>query len=359
VLALLGVAIGGSLALYAFRAPGLQTGGVFAPVSREGGLVLNNLLLSTACATVLLGTLYPLLLETVGGPKISVGPPYFDATFVPLMVPLLVAIPIGAMLAWKRGDFPGVLGRLKAAFLITGAIVVLQLVLARGSGILAALAMGLAAWIVAGSLVELAGRIQLFRGPLRRSWQRTRGLPRSTFAMALAHIGVGVFVAGVTASSAWQQEAILTMRAGESADLAGYRFTLAGIDERQGPNYVARSATFEVTAAGRAVATLRPEKRFYPVERQPTSEAGIDMGPMRDLYVVLGDPVEGEGEGALAGRHTVRIYVNPLVMWIWGGVTIMGFAGILSLSDRRHRVGAPSPARARLGAAAPAGAGAD
>ena len=357
VLALLGIAIGGSLALYAFRAPSLQAGGIFAPVSREGGLVLNNLLLSTACATVLLGTLYPLLLETVGGPKISVGAPYFDATFVPLMVPLLVAVPIGAMLAWKRGDFPGVLGRLKAAFVITGAMVVLQLVLSRGSGILAALAMGLAVWIVTGSLVELAGRVQLFRAPPRRSWQRAKGLPRSTFAMALAHIGVGVFVAGVTASSAWQQEAILTMRPGDSADLGGYSFMLAGIEERQGPNYVARRAAFEVSDGGRPVATLRPEKRFYPVERQPTSEAGIDMGLLRDLYVVLGDPVEGEGEADSA--HTVRIYVNPLVMWIWGGVGIMGFAGLLSLSDRRHRVGAPSPARTRLGAAAPAGAGAD
>jgi cytochrome c-type biogenesis protein CcmF len=355
VLALLGIAIGGSLALYAWRAPSLQAGGIFAPVSREGGLVLNNLLLSTACATVLLGTLYPLLLETVGGPKISVGPPYFDATFVPLMIPLLVAIPIGAMLAWKRGDLAGVLGRLKAALLVTGSVVVLQLVASRGSGILAALAMGLAVWIVAGSLGELAGRVRLFRVPFGRSWQRAKGLPRSTFAMALAHIGVGVLVAGVTASSAWQQEAILTMRPGESAELAGYRFTLAGIDERQGPNYVARRATFEVTAAGRPVATLSPEKRFYPVERQPTSEAGIDTGWLRDLYVVLGDPVDGEGA---SGAHTVRIYVNPLVMWIWGGVAIMGLAGLLSLSDRRHRVGAPS-ARARLGAATPAGAGAD
>jgi len=184
--------------------------------------------------------------------------------------------------------------------------------------------------------------------PLRRSWQRAKGLPRATFAMALAHIGVGVFVAGVTASSAWQQEAILVLRPGESAELAGYRFTLAGIDERQGPNYLARRATFEVSAEGRAVATLSPEKRFYPVERQPTSEAGIDTGFLRDLYVVLGDPAEGA-----PGAHSMRIYVNPLVMWIWGGIGIMGLAGLISLTDRRHRVGAPTPARARL---APAGA---
>jgi cytochrome c-type biogenesis protein CcmF len=352
VLALLGIAVGGSLALYAWRAPQLQGGGMFAPISREGGLLLNNLLLATACATVLLGTLYPLLLETVGGAKISVGPPYFDATFAPLMVPLLIAVPIGAMLAWKRGDLKGVLGRLRAALAVSAAALVLQLAVTRGTGVLAALAMTLAVWVIAGSLCELAARIQLFRVSLGRSWQRATGLPRCGYAMTLAHVGLGVFVAGVTASSAWQSEAILVMAPGESADVAGYRFELAGVADSQGPNYVARRATFEVTADGEPVAVLSPEKRFYPVERQATSEAGIDMGWLRDLYVVLGDPVEGEAAGS---AHTVRIYVNPLVMWIWGGVAIMGLAGIVSLTDRRHRVGAPMPARARL-AAAPAGA---
>jgi cytochrome c-type biogenesis protein CcmF len=357
VLALLAVAIGGSLALYAWRAPQLQGGGLFAPISREGGLLLNNLLLSTACATVLLGTLYPLLMETVGGPKISVGPPYFDATFVPLMVPLVIAIPIGAMLAWKRGDLPGILGRLKVALAVTAAGVLVQLVLTGGSGILAAGAMALAVWVVAGSLVELATRIQLFRVPLAHSWQRACGLPRSAWAMTLAHIGVGIFVAGVTASSAWRQEAILAMRPGESTELAGYQFRLDRIDERQGPNYGARRATFEITSGGRPVATLHPERRFYPVERQATTEAGIDPGLLRDLYVVLGDPVQGPA--ASGGEQTVRIYVNPLVMWIWGGVAIMGLAGLWSLSDRRHRVGAPRPALARRHTPAPAPAGAD
>jgi cytochrome c-type biogenesis protein CcmF len=346
VLALLGVAVGGSLALYAWRAPQLQGGGMFAPVSREGGLLLNNLLLATACATVLLGTLYPLLLEAFGGPKISVGPPYFDATFAPLMAPLLVAIPIGAMLAWKRGDLAGVLGRLKAALAITAAVLVVQLVVTRGSGILAAGGMALAVWVASGSLVELVQRVQLFRVPLARSWQRARGLPRSTYGMTIAHLGMGVLVAGITASSAWRGEAILVMRPGDVAPLAGYDFTLAGIAEQQGPNYVAQRATFEVTQGGEPVATLTPERRFYPVERQATTEAGIDSGFLRDLYVVLGDPAGSDG------GHTVRIYHNPLVMWIWAGVVIMGAAGGLSLTDRRHRVGAPAPARARLAAAA-------
>ena len=352
VLALLGIAVGGSLALYAWRAPQLQGRGVFAPISREGGLLLNNLLLATACATVLLGTLYPLLMETVGGAKISVGPPYFDATFAPLMVPLLIAMPIGAMLAWKRGDLAGVLGRLKAALAITAAALLVQLILTRGNDVLAVLALALAVWVIAGSLVELASRLQLMRVPLSRSWQRAQGLPRSAYAMTMAHVGLGVLVAGITASSAWQSEAILVMKPGDRAEVAGYQFTLAGIDEAPGPNYVARRATFDVTKDGAPVARVIPQKRYYPVEQQATSEAGIDMGLWRDLYVVLGDPVEG---AAIGDAHTVRIYHNPLVMWIWGGVIIMGLAGVLSLSDRRHRVGAPLPARARL-AAAPAGA---
>jgi cytochrome c-type biogenesis protein CcmF len=171
--------------------------------------------------------------------------------------------------------------------------------------------------------------------------------------MTIAHIGIGVLVAGITASSAWQSEAILVMRPGDSAPLAGYEFTLGGIADHEGPNYVARRATFEVRRDGRPVATLIPEKRFYPVERQPTSEAAIDTGWLRDLYVVLGDPAGTEG------GHAVRIYHNPLVMWIWAGVLITGVAGALSLTDRRHRVGAPAPARARRDATAPAAAGAD
>ena len=325
VLALLGIAVGGSLALYAWRAPQLQGRGVFAPISREGGLLLNNLLLATACATVLLGTLYPLLLETVGGAKISVGPPYFDATFAPLMVPLLIAVPIGATLAWKRGDLAGVLGRLKAALAITAAALLVQLVLTRGKDVLAALAMALAVWVIAGSLVELASRLQLLRVPLSRSWQRAQGLPRSAYAMTMAHVGLGVLVAGITASSAWQSEAILVMKPGDRAEVAGYQFTLARIDEVPGPNYVARRATFDVTKDGAPVARVIPQKRFYPVEQQATSEAGIDSGLWRDLYVVLGDPVEGAAAG---DAHTVRIYHNPAghvdlgrgdASWAWPG----------------------------------------
>jgi cytochrome c-type biogenesis protein CcmF len=344
ILALLGIAVGGSLLLYAWRAPSLRGSGMFAPISREGGLMLNNLLLSTACATVLLGTLYPLLLEALNGSKISVGPPYFNATFAPLMVPLLIALPVGAMLAWKRGDLMGVIGRLKAAWILALLIVAGYLFWTGGKSVLAVIGLGIAWWVILGSLVELADRIQLFRMPFSRSMRRAGGLPRSAYAMALAHIGIGVTVVGIVASSAWRTERILVMTPGDQVELAGYDFRMDDVAEGQGPNYVRRYATFEVTAGGEPIATLTPEKRFYTVERQPTSEAGIDSNLLRDLYVVLGDPPEGQNP-ATAG-YTVRIYHNPLVTWIWGGVVLMGVASALSLTDRRHRVGAPTPARA-------------
>jgi cytochrome c-type biogenesis protein CcmF len=290
-----------------------------------------------------------LLLEALGGPKISVGPPYFNATFVPLMTPLLIAVPIGAMLAWKRGDLWGVLSRLKAVALITFAVATLYLVLRWGAQVLAAFGVALAVWLVLGSLAELTQRIGLLRVPLARSWQRAKGMPRSTYAMIVAHAGLGVFVMGVTATAAWQSEAILTMRPGDTTELGGYQFTLDRVDRVPGPNYIADRATFTVTAGGRPVTTLTPEKRRYPVEGMPTTEAAIHTTWLRDLYIALGTaptgptgpdtPVTNEG-------YIVRIYKNPLVVWIWAGFAITGLAGLFSLTDRRHRVGAPQPARA-------------
>ncbi len=345
ILGLLIVAIGGSLVLYAWRAPELKSGGMFAPISREGALLLNNLLLATSCATVLLGTLYPLILETINGQKISVGPPYFNATFGPLMIPLLIVVPIGSMIAWKRGDLMGVLSRLKAAIAITLVIVIGHLLWTQGKGALAVIALGIAWWVIFGSLVELADRVQLFRVPFARSLARAKGLPLSAYAMAIAHMGLGVMMVGVVGSSAWQSERILVMKPGDTIDLAGYDFRLNDVSEYQGPNYIGRRASIVVTDEGDQVAVLQPEMRFYTVERQPTSEAGIHSNMFRDLYGVLADPPEGQ-TAAEAG-YTVRIYHNPLVTWIWGGVVMMGLAGTISLADRRHRVGAPTTAKAK------------
>jgi cytochrome c-type biogenesis protein CcmF len=349
------VAIGGSLRLYAWRAPLMQGGGAFAPVSREGGLVLNNLLLATATATVLLGTLYPLFLDAVGGRKISVGAPFFDATFVPLMVPLFLALPIGSMLAWKRGDLPGVLGRLRAVFAVTAAAILLHLALSDTRSILAALGLGLGVWVVAGPLNELAQRLGLFQVSADRVLHRARGLPRSAWAATVAHVGVGVLIIGITISSTGKSERILVMRAGDTVELAGYQVAFHGVTEAQGPNYGAQRGAFTVTTDdGAPVAELASEKRFFPVERNNTTEAGIDTTPLRDIYLVLGDQADGQ-----AGAWTVRLYHNPLVTWIWGGAVIMALGGLISLTDRRLRVGVPRPARARAVApAAPAPAGA-
>jgi len=290
---------------------------------------------------VLLGTLYPLALEALGGAKISVGPPYFNATFVPLMIPLLLAVPVGAMLSWKRGDLPGVMGRLKVAAGTSLAVALGYLAFFDLRGVLAALGFALAAWLVVGSLVELAGRIALFRIPLARSFHRLMGLPRSALGMTVAHMGLGILIVGITATSSGQVERILVMRPGETTELAGYEVTFKGVSERRGPNFVAERATFEARRNGVLETVLHSERRFFPVEQQTTTEAGIDTTLWRDLYFVLGDKA---GED---GARTVRLYFNPLVVWLWGGAVIMAFGGLISLSDRRLRVGAPVPAAAR------------
>ncbi|MFQ5984687.1 MAG: heme lyase CcmF/NrfE family subunit [Alphaproteobacteria bacterium] len=348
ILGLLVVAIGGSLTLYAVRAPALKSEGLFAPISREGSLVLNNLLLTTACATVLIGTLYPLFLDALGEGKVSVGPPYFEATFVPIMVPLLVAVAIGPTLPWKRGDLPGVLVRLKVAFAVAAVVALLSWALAAGSSPGPALGLGLAAWLFTGVLVDFAERLKLLRVPLRESWRRARHLPRAAYGMSIAHTGVAVVVAGITASSAGQTERLQVMRPGDEVDVAGYTFLFQGVEEVPGPNYAAQRGAFVVTRDGRPVAHLLPERRFFPVEEQTTTEAAIHTTWFADLYAVIGDP---DGEGGWA----TRLYHNPLVPWLWVGAVIMAFGGAVSLSDRRHRVGAPAR-RARRAAVAAASA---
>ncbi|MDJ0949241.1 MAG: heme lyase CcmF/NrfE family subunit [Alphaproteobacteria bacterium] len=347
ILVLLIIAIGGSLALYAVRAPTLRSTAVFAPISREGALLVNNLLLATACATVFLGTLYPLFLEALTDEKVSVGPPYFNATFLPIIAPALVAMAIGPLLAWKRGDLGRAMSRLWIAGLAALGVAVLSYVAAGGDGILAALGMGLAGWLFMGAMVELAERIKLFRAPLGESLSRARGLPRAAWGMTVAHAGVAVVAAGVTASGAWKTESIQAMRAGDSVEVAGYTFTFEGVKTVPGPNYRAERGTFTVTRDGRPVAVLTPEKRFYPVAQRDTTEAAIHTTWLADLYAVISEP------GA-DGAWSTRIYHNPLVPWIWIGVIVMGLGGALSLTDRRHRVGAPRRTRAEAGAAAPA-----
>jgi cytochrome c-type biogenesis protein CcmF len=336
ILLLLALTIGGAFALYAIRAPKLKLGGVFAPVSREGALVLNNLLICTATATVFIGTLYPLLDKTV-----SVGAPYYKLTFVPLMAPVVVAMVVAPLMSWKRSDLPGVLGRLKFAAAGTALVVLAVLWLQGGGPVLALVGIAFGAWCVFGAITDIAERIRLFRIPLGDSLSRALGLPRSAWGAALAHGGLGIALLGMIATSFWSTERLELAKPGDRIDIAGgYSVEFDGVRVGQGPNYELREGDLKLFHDGRFLSDLAPEKRFYPVARMPTSEVAIHTTLVGDVYVAL-------GEAQPDGRWSLRLYHHPLVPWIWGGALIMAFGGALSLSDRRLRVGAPRRAAAR------------
>ncbi|MEW5421373.1 heme lyase CcmF/NrfE family subunit [Amorphus sp. 3PC139-8] len=347
ILALLVLFIGGSLALYAWRAPLLKPGGVFAPISREGALVFNNLFLTAACATVLVGTLYPLVLEALTGQKISVGAPFFNLTFGPLMIPLLIAVPFGPLLAWKRGDIKGVLQRLWMA--LAAAVLAIAVVawLAGADKFLAALGVGLAVWLMVGALAELAFRIKLGREAIGVSLRRLTGLPRSAFGTTLGHFALGLTLLGIVAGTAFETERILVMKPGDTVDVAGYTLAFQGMEPEVGPNYRQDVAVFNVFSGGRGVAELRPAKRLYTARQMPTTEAAIHTRGLSQLYVSLGDQKEG-------GGIVVRAYQKPLILLIWLGPVVMALGGFVSLSDRRLRIGAPKPAKARVSSGAQA-----
>ncbi len=343
ILALLIVYIGGGLLLFAWRAPALKGGGLFAPVSREGALLINNLLLATAAATVLLGTLYPLILDTLGLGTVYVGPPYYNATFMPIMLPLIALTAVGPLLSWKRADLPGALGRLKFALAVALAAA-LAAWWVEGGPALALLGIAVAGWLLAGCLTEIVGRTRLLApggaGRLGR-------LPRSAWGMTLAHAGLAIAILGMTGSAAWKQEDIRILKPGESATIAGYRYRLDEVAPAPGPNYQVTRARFTVSRGGKPVAELHPEKRFYPVAETTTTQAAIRLSGIADLYAVIGEP---DGKGGWA----VRFYYEPLVPLLWIGILVMAAGGAVSLSDRRYRVGAPRAARARA-RAVPAG----
>jgi cytochrome c-type biogenesis protein CcmF len=340
ILGIMGLFIGGALTLFAWRAPLLKQGGIFAPISREGALVLNNLLLTTACAAVFVGTLYPLLLESLTGEKISVGAPFFNLTFAPLIVPLIIVLPFGPMLAWKRGDALGAAQRLTAAAAVALIIAVAILAATKRGPWLAPFGIGLGVWLIIGALTEIATRVRVFEVGPAEVWRRLRNLPRSAFGTLLAHGGLGMCVIGIVATTAWREERILALKPGEAADIAGYHLTFDGVAPRQGPNYRERVGLFSVTRSGAAVASLEPSKREFTVERNSTTEAAIHVSWRGDLYVVLGDALK-------EGAYSVRIYFNPLVRLIWLGAVVMFIGGAVSLSDRRLRVGAPRRAGSR------------
>jgi len=339
ILAILVLFIGGALALYAWRAPLLKQGGLFAPISREGALVLNNLFLTTCCATVFVGTLYPLALEAITGEKISVGAPFFNATFGPLFIPLLVAVPFGPLLAWKRGDLKGVTQRLTAAIVLALAGILVVCVM-EGRPALAAFGVGLATFVILGALTDVVERTGLWRAAFPVALRRAAGLPRSAWGTALAHIGLGVTLLGIVGETQWGTEQIVSLRPGDKVSLRHYDFTLEGTSARNGPNYSELAVKFAVRRNGELIGEMVPAKRSFPARGMTTTEAALMTRGVSQIYLSLGDVA---ADGAIA----VRLYHKPLVLLIWLGAVVMAIGGAFSLSDRRLRVGAPKPAKAR------------
>ena len=341
ILAILMVFIGGSLTLFALRAPGMKTGSLFAPISREGALVFNNLFLTTAAATVLVGTLWPLVLEAFDGSKISVGAPFFNLTFGPLMIPLLLAVPLGPLLSWKRSDLMGVVQRLY--FVAGAALLVGVIVLAYNSGgnVLAALGLGLAAWVIMGAFAEIWARSGLPSVSVPVAIARIAGMPRSVWGTAAGHFGLGLTLLGIVSVSAFQQEVIRQVQPGDTISIAGYDLRFEGVSPNKGSNFVEDVVTFVVTGNNVSEHRLMPAKRVYTTRRMPTTEAAIETYWFSQLYVSL-------GEVAKDGSVTARIWWKPFVTLIWLGAMVMAFGGIVSLSDRRLRVGAPKPSRNKI-----------
>jgi cytochrome c-type biogenesis protein CcmF len=351
ILAILTFFIGGALALFALRAGELKPGGLFAPISREGALVLNNLLLASAAAAVLIGTLYPLALEALTSDKISVGAPYFNATVLPLLAPLLLALPFGQSLAWKRGDLLGAAQRLLAA-LGLALLVAVAFRLAHGGGpVLAPLGAGLGAFLILGSITEIATRsfpsgADVSLSSARLALKRAVGLPRQAYGSALAHAGLGLTVIGI-AATAWHAETITLMRVGEARDVGGYMLTLTSLSPRQGPNYRETAANFSIAEAGVPLGDVISTKRIYTVRGTPTTQVGLMTRGLSQIYASLGD---SEADG----RIGVRLYWKPFVLLIWLGALVMAAGGALSLSDRRLRVGFVAISRlGRVGTQAP------
>ncbi|MEX1081979.1 MAG: heme lyase CcmF/NrfE family subunit [Halofilum sp. (in: g-proteobacteria)] len=331
ILAFLGLVIGGSLLLYAIRGPFTVGNNRFEWLSRETMLLGNNVVLIVAAGTVLLGTLYPLAVDSFGLGKLSVGPPYFNTVFLPLMVALLALLGGGQMVRWRRDDLRRIWLHLRYA-LVASVVLGLGIAAMLGGGLgthlSVALGLALALWVALGTIqtvrTQLSGQRKL-GGALRR-------LPASVYGMSLAHLGLAVTVVGITISSAYEVESRVRMEPGDTAVVAGQTFRFERFEERDGPNYRASTATFTASRDGEVVATMVPEKRFYQSGGQPMTEAGIDAGFTRDLYVSLGSPLGEAGDA-----WSVRLYYKPLVRWIWLGALLMSVGGLLAITDRRYR----------------------
>ncbi|MEM8572464.1 MAG: heme lyase CcmF/NrfE family subunit [Pseudomonadota bacterium] len=342
---ILALFIGGSLTLYAWRAPILRSNSVFASTSRESGLVMNNLLLVVSTLVVFFGTMWPLVAELLLGRKVSVGAPFFDLAFTPFMVALAVILPPFAILPWKRGSLSQAMQPLWGVLALSISLGALVWALQTERSILAPIGIILAAWLVGGAFMELLHRARIGKVPASETLRRLRNFPRADWGKALAHAGLGVTIFGIACITAWEQEDIRVAQVGDVFEVAGHTLRLDDVEQGQGPNFQFQRAHVSILRNGEAIAVVTPEKRIYPVQQMPTTEAGIDRSALRDVYVALGDPQVG-------GGWAIRTYVKPFANWIWGGALLMSIGGVVSLTDRRYRVGAPK----RRAASSPAGA---
>ena len=340
ILMFLVIVVGGSLTLYAFRAGSVGAGAGFAPVSRESLLLANNILLVVACASVLLGTLYPLVIDALGVGKISVGPPYFDAVFVALTAPLVFLLAIGPVASWRKAELPGVWTRLRWALAI--AIVtagLLPFVMGTWKPMVA-VGLFLAVWIAAATIVVIVQRLR------HTHW---RSNSAAWYGMVLAHLGVAVFIVGVTLVKGYGIEQNVTMDKGQTVQVGGYDFTFGGVVPVNGPNYSGVAGVVEMRKDGKLLDTLHPEKRIYNASGTPMTEAAIDAGIFGDRYVSLGEPVSDKG---LEGAWALRLYIKPFVDWIWLGCFLMALGGFVAMSDRRYRLAVRQRIAAAVGATA-------
>ena len=348
ILGLLIAAVGGGFALYAWRSPSLTRGDSFDFVSRESGLLLNNVLLVSALATVFIGTFYPLFIDLIGTDKISVGAPYFAMTFVPLVIPLLAAMVVGPMLKWKGDTLPAAFGKLRGSLLAAGIAALAVIVFTRGTKLTAAGGVALGVWVIAGSVAIFLRRVRAGTIPFTASLQLAATLPRSSYGVIVAHLGMGLLVLGITGSTAWKSENVIAMRAGETTTFAGYTIALHDVKEASGPDYDVQRAFMTVSRGADGIATpITPELRFYHARQTQTTEAAIQSGPLANLYISIGEQDDG-------GRWAVRFYHHPLVVWIWIGALAMAAGGVLSLSGGKLLARLRRPSRGTQPLAVPA-----
>jgi len=338
ILAFLVIVIGASLALYAWRAPTVGLGQRFAVLSKESLLLANNVLLIVATGSVLLGTLYPLFLDAMGMGKISVGPPYFDTVFVPLMVPLIFLMGVGPLARWKKAELPELATRLKWAVVVSVVAALLTGWLAGQIHFATTVGLWMTFWITSSVCLDLWDKIKPSAGSGLMSVPRNlRRLPPAMMGMMVAHLGVAAFAFGVSMVRTYETERDVKMAIGDTTEAGGYVFALRDVREVQGPNYVAARAEVNISQNGQTVSTLHPEKRVYRVQNNPMTEAAIDAGLTRDLYVSMGEQLD-------TGEWIIRVYHKPFVNWIWGGCLIMALGGVLAASDRRYRARKPQHA---------------